>query len=106
MASPTKERPPLTKQKLKRFSFTRSISKEMHQRSLSRSNLLDGATPILVADSDEEDVVVEDTSIPPDDESVIEGTTILPDEEEKVFTKEFVDGFRINEKEIKYNGVS
>ena len=106
MASPTKERPPLTRQKSKRFSFTRSISKEMYQRSLSRSNLLDGATPILVADSDEEDVVVEDTSIPPDEESVIEGTTILPDEEEKVFTKEFVDGFRINEKEIKYNGVS
>ena len=106
MASPTKERPPLTRQKSKRFSFTRSISKEMYQRSLSRSNLLDGATPILVADSDEEDVVVEDTSILPDEESVIEGTTILPDEEEKVFTKEFVDGFRINEKEIKYNGVS
>jgi hypothetical protein len=60
---------------------------------MSRSNLCDGATPILVADSDEEDTLVEDT-------------TILPDEEDDVFTKEFVDGFRISDKEIKYNGVS
>jgi glutamate/tyrosine decarboxylase-like PLP-dependent enzyme len=88
-----KERPPLTRQKSKRFSFTRSISKEMYKRSMSRSNLCDGATPILVADSDEEDTLIEDT-------------TILPDEEDDVFTKEFVDGLRISDKEIKYNGVS
>ncbi|CAG9865313.1 unnamed protein product [Phyllotreta striolata] len=47
-------RPPLTRQKSKRLSFTRSVSKEMYQRSKSRSNLADGATPILVVDSDEE----------------------------------------------------
>ncbi|XP_044263718.1 tyrosine decarboxylase-like [Tribolium madens] len=93
LATGAKERPPLTRQKSKRFSFTRSISKEMYQRTLSRSNLCDGATPILVADSDEEDTLVEDT-------------TMLPDEEDDVFTKEFVDAFRINDKEIKYNGVS
>ncbi|KAF7282204.1 hypothetical protein GWI33_003004 [Rhynchophorus ferrugineus] len=48
-------KPPLTRQESKRFSFTRSISKEMYKRSKSRSNLLDGATPILVADSDEDE---------------------------------------------------
>lgn len=47
-------RPPLTRQKSKRFSFTRSVSKELYRRSLSKSNLHDGATPILIADSDEE----------------------------------------------------
>ncbi|XP_030761693.1 tyrosine decarboxylase-like [Sitophilus oryzae] len=48
-------KPPLTRQESKRFSFTRSISKELYKRSKSRTNLLDGATPILVADSDEEE---------------------------------------------------
>ncbi|XP_050313328.1 tyrosine decarboxylase-like [Anthonomus grandis grandis] len=47
---------PLTRQLSKRFSFTRSVSKEAYKRSRSRSNLLDGSTPILVADSDEDDV--------------------------------------------------
>ncbi|KAL3270010.1 hypothetical protein HHI36_009067 [Cryptolaemus montrouzieri] len=47
-------RPPLTRQKSKRFSFTRSVSRELYKRSISKSNLHDGATPILVADSDEE----------------------------------------------------
>ncbi|XP_060528578.1 tyrosine decarboxylase-like [Cylas formicarius] len=48
-------RPTLSRQQSKRFSFVRSVSKEIYQRSRSKSNLLDGATPILVADSDEED---------------------------------------------------
>lgn len=51
-------KPPLTRQMSKRFAFTRSVSKELYKRSRSRSNLLDGATPILVADSDEEDVEI------------------------------------------------
>ncbi|XP_066260833.1 aromatic-L-amino-acid decarboxylase-like [Euwallacea similis] len=51
-------KPPLSRQISKRLAFTRSVSKELYKRSRSRSNLPDGATPILVADSDEEDVEV------------------------------------------------
>lgn len=49
-------KPILTRQKSKRFSFTRSISKELYKRSKTRPNLFDGASPILVADSDEDEL--------------------------------------------------
>lgn len=84
--TPTKVRPPLTRQESKRFSFTRSISKEMYKKSISRSNLLDGATPILVADSDEDE-------------------NKNADDTDEVFTKEIVDEFRIKDKDVKCNGV-
>lgn len=45
-------RPPLQRTKSKRFSFTRSVSREVFKRSTSRSSLFDGATPILVVDDD------------------------------------------------------
>lgn len=97
-------RPPLTRQKSKRFSFTRSVSKEMYQRSRSKSNLYDGATPILVADSDEENESR-------DNEDILEAltnTTILPDDEDEgEFSKDCEDDFRIkpqNSTEIYCNG--
>ncbi|XP_044753768.1 tyrosine decarboxylase-like isoform X2 [Coccinella septempunctata] len=75
-------RPPLTRQKSKRFSFTRSVSKELYKRSISKSNLHDGATPILVADSDDEseecsrdilnELVITSTNLDEDDEVFIE----------------------------------
>lgn len=83
-------RPPLTRQKSKRFSFTRSVSKEMYQRSKSKSNLYDGATPILVADSDEE---VESR----DNDDILDAltnVTILPDEDE-VFVKDCDKNYRL-----------
>ncbi|RZC41323.1 aromatic-L-amino-acid decarboxylase-like [Asbolus verrucosus] len=83
-------RPPLKRQKSKRFSFTRSVSKEMYKRSLSKSNLFDGATPIILADSDEDEV---------------EDTRLVPDEDD-VFLREIVDQYRNEDKENKYNGVS
>lgn len=45
-------RPPLTRSKSRRFSFTRSVSREVYKRSMSRNSLFDGATPILVPDDD------------------------------------------------------
>lgn len=34
-----------------RFSFTRSVSREIYEQQLSHSNLTDGCTPICVLDS-------------------------------------------------------
>lgn len=98
-------RPPLTRQKSKRFSFTRSVSKEMYKRSRSKSNLHDGATPILVADSDEE---TEATTNDNDDIlDMLTNCKILP-EDNDVFNKDCEDDFRIlptSPKEIACNGV-
>ncbi|XP_065162575.1 tyrosine decarboxylase-like [Atheta coriaria] len=48
-------RPPLTRQKSRRFSFTRQVSREVYTRSLSKTNLHDGATPILIPDDETPD---------------------------------------------------
>ncbi|XP_046992910.1 aromatic-L-amino-acid decarboxylase-like [Schistocerca americana] len=37
----------------RRFSFTRSVSREVFKRSMSRSSLHDGATPIIVPEDDD-----------------------------------------------------
>lgn len=50
--SPAFTRPPLTKQKSLQMSFTRSVSREVYKRQLSKSQLSDGATPILIFDED------------------------------------------------------
>lgn len=109
MGAPKKEvfvKPTLTRQKSKRFSFTRSVSKEMYKRSMSKSNLADGATPILIADSDEENEVSSNDSND-DIISALADVSLLPDDEEDdVFTKEIIHGLRINNNEIKCNGVS
>lgn len=55
-------RPPLTRQKSRRFSFTRSVSREMYRRTMSRSNLSDGATPILIPDDDSDSPSSEDSA--------------------------------------------
>ncbi|XP_063232613.1 tyrosine decarboxylase-like isoform X1 [Bacillus rossius redtenbacheri] len=53
---------PLARKLSRRLSFTRSVSREVFRRSLSRSSLHDGATPIIVPDDqdsffpDEEEV--------------------------------------------------
>lgn len=98
-------RPPLTRQKSKRFSFTRSVSKEMYKRSKSKQNLHDGATPILVADSDEEnETIVNDND---DILDVLTNCKILP-EDDDVFNGDCEDDFRIlptSPQEIACNGV-
>lgn len=35
-----------------RFSFTRSVSKEIYERQCSKSNLTDGCTPIIIFETD------------------------------------------------------
>ncbi|XP_062552761.1 aromatic-L-amino-acid decarboxylase [Armigeres subalbatus] len=49
------KKPPkkLTRSMSTRFSFTRSVSREMYERQNSRSQLTDGATPIVIIDTDE-----------------------------------------------------
>lgn len=91
-------RPPLTRQKSKRFSFTRSVSKELYKRSISKSNLHDGATPILVADSDEENEKCSEDIL---NELVITSTNF--DEDDEVFIKE--EPVRILKTDFKYGSV-
>ncbi|XP_055608424.1 aromatic-L-amino-acid decarboxylase [Uranotaenia lowii] len=43
----------LTRSMSTRFSFTRSVSREIYERQNSRSQLTDGATPIVIIDTDE-----------------------------------------------------
>ncbi|CAH1099327.1 unnamed protein product [Psylliodes chrysocephalus] len=93
-------RPPLTRQKSKRLSFTRSVSKEMYQRSKSRSNLADGATPILVVDSDEEHELNQD--------AILDVLTSNVNMDDDVFNKDCDDSFRIqptSPTEIACNGI-
>ncbi|KAK5645365.1 hypothetical protein RI129_006665 [Pyrocoelia pectoralis] len=72
-------RPPLTRTKSRRFSFTRSVSRDIYTRSLSKSNLYDGATPILIPD--------DETDSPPNDELLKEIIGTKPTDD--IFTKEF-----------------
>jgi hypothetical protein len=39
-----------------RFSFTRSVSKDVFQRSQSRTSLYDGVSPIIVLDENQQEV--------------------------------------------------
>lgn len=91
-------RPPLTRQKSRRFSFTRSVSREIYKRSMSKSNLHDGATPILIPD-DETDSP--DTECNSDTEYPL--TNGYPDDDE-VFVKEFknfcITGNQVIAKEV------
>lgn len=82
-------RPPLTRQKSRRYSFTRSVSKELYKRSMSKSNLYDGATPILVPDEEVENQTNDD---------ILDQLTVTPtaDEDQDVFEKEFKN-FRIED---------
>nr|CAD7457811.1 unnamed protein product [Timema tahoe] len=52
---------PLSRKLTRRLSFTRSVSREVYRRSLSRSSLHDGATPINVLDDEEN--IVEDEDV-------------------------------------------
>ncbi|CAG9834131.1 unnamed protein product [Diabrotica balteata] len=76
-------RPPLTRQKSSRLSFTRSVSKEMYQRSKSKSNLLDGATPILVVDSDEDEECLNNNT-----DDILDALTSVSVYDDDVFAKE------------------
>ncbi|XP_072387466.1 aromatic-L-amino-acid decarboxylase-like isoform X1 [Diabrotica undecimpunctata] len=76
-------RPPLTRQKSSRLSFTRSVSKEMYQRSKSKSNLLDGATPILVVDSDEDEECLNNNT-----DDILDALTSVSVYDDDVFNKE------------------
>lgn len=82
-------RPPLTRQKSRRYSFTRSVSKELYNRSMSKSNLYDGATPILVPDEETDS---------PTNEDILDQLTSTPtlNEDDDVFTKQF-ENFRIED---------
>ena len=60
----------------RRLSFTRSVSREVYRRSLSRSSLHDGATPIIVPE-DEDNIIPENDNI---DEDVFQSLTIKEEE--------------------------
>jgi hypothetical protein len=40
----------------KRFSFTRSVSRDMFQRSQSRTSLYDGVSPVIVLDDNNQEI--------------------------------------------------
>lgn len=48
-----KSKKKLTRTMSSRFSFTRSVSREIYERQCSRSGLTDGCTPIIVLDTNE-----------------------------------------------------
>lgn len=50
MAKGPKSPTPLDKKLVRKFSFTRSVSRAAYKRSVSKSNLHDGATPIMVVE--------------------------------------------------------
>lgn len=89
----TAVRAPLTRQKSRRFSFTRSVSREIYKRSMSKSNLHDGATPILIPD-DETDSPNNET----DSDIEYSSTNGYMDDDE-VFAKDFND-FSITESKV------
>ncbi|KAK9679924.1 hypothetical protein QE152_g39554 [Popillia japonica] len=89
-------RPPLTRQKSRRFSFTRSVSREIYKRSQSKSNLHDGATPILIPD--------DETDSPNNEEEDCSSDVEFPmtngnAEDDEVFTKDFND-FSITDSKV------
>lgn len=91
-------RPPLTRQKSRRYSFTRSVSKELYKRSQSKSNLYDGATPILIPDEETDS---------PNNESVLDDIVNSPASilDDDVFSKDF-ENFRIEEPQKECSKVS
>lgn len=90
-------RPPLTRQKSRRFSFTRSVSKEMYKRSISKSNLHDGATPILIVD--------DETESPTNENILDEITSNSNSDNDEIFAKNF-EKFSISERQpIECNGI-
>lgn len=50
---PRKPKKKLTRTASSRFSFTRSVSREIYERQHSQAGLTDGCTPIIVLDSNE-----------------------------------------------------
>lgn len=69
-------KPPMQRMLSRRLSFTRSVSREVYRRSLSRSSLHDGATPIIVPE-DEDNIIPENDNI---DEDVFQSLTIKEEE--------------------------
>ena len=51
----------LDKKLVRKFSFTRSVTRDVYKRSISKSSLHDGATPIMVVDDNSQvDTIEED----------------------------------------------
>lgn len=69
-------KPPMQRILSRRLSFTRSVSREVYRRSLSRSSLHDGATPIIVPE-DEDNIIPENDNI---DEDVFQSLSIKEEE--------------------------
>lgn len=46
------QRAPLTRTLSARYSFTRTVSREIYERQTSKTQLTDGATPIVMIDTD------------------------------------------------------
>jgi aromatic-L-amino-acid decarboxylase len=67
---------PIQRMLSRRLSFTRSVSREVYRRSLSRSSLHDGATPIIVPE-DEDNIIPENDNM---DEDVFQSLTIKEEE--------------------------
>ncbi|KDR12158.1 Aromatic-L-amino-acid decarboxylase, partial [Zootermopsis nevadensis] len=58
-------KPPMRRTISRRLSFTRSVSRDLYRRSMSRSSLHDGATPIIVPD-DEDNIIPENDNMEED----------------------------------------
>lgn len=70
-------KPPMRRTISRRLSFTRSVSRDIYKRSMSRSSLHDGATPIIVPE-DEDNIIPENDNM---DEDVFHSLTIKEEKE-------------------------
>lgn len=70
-------KPPIRRTISRRLSFTRSVSRDLYRRSMSRSSLHDGATPIIVPE-DEDNIIPENDNM---DEDVFQSLTIKEEKE-------------------------
>jgi aromatic-L-amino-acid decarboxylase len=70
-------KPPMQRIISRRLSFTRSVSRDLYRRSISRSSLHDGATPIIVPE-DEDNIIPENDNM---DEDVFHSLTIREEKE-------------------------
>jgi aromatic-L-amino-acid decarboxylase len=71
------QKPPMRRTISRRLSFTRSVSRDLYRRSMSRSSLHDGATPIIVPE-DEDNIIPENDNL---DEDVFHSLTIKEEKE-------------------------
>lgn len=75
-------KPPMQRKLSRRLSFTRSVSRDLYRRSMSRSSLHDGATPIIVPE--DEDNIIPENENADEDVFLLNSLTIKEEEKEAV----------------------